>query len=100
MYQRAAVFSVHNLSRSHLKIRIFGRDQGYAEDQSAGILKYVEDLRRGLNFHIGRKDFFETASGNIFPFCLELYYNTLGFSSGTPFALPHMNKMALPETKM
>jgi hypothetical protein len=25
----------------------------------AGILKYVEDLRRGLNADIGRKDFFE-----------------------------------------
>ncbi len=48
--------------RSHLKIRIFGRDQGEAEDHSAGILKYVEDLRRGLNADIGRKDFFEMAS--------------------------------------
>jgi hypothetical protein len=37
------------LYRSCLKIRIFGRDQGEAEDQPAGILKYVEDLRRGLN---------------------------------------------------
>jgi hypothetical protein len=34
-----------------LKIRIFGRDQGEAED-----------LRRGLNADIGRKDFFEMAS--------------------------------------
>ncbi|MEJ2656823.1 MAG: hypothetical protein P8012_06455 [Desulfobacterales bacterium] len=33
-----------------------------AEDQLAGILKYVEDLRRGLNADIGRKDFFEMAS--------------------------------------
>ena len=41
---------------------IFGRDQGEAEDQPAGILKYVEDLRRGLNADIGRKDFFEMAS--------------------------------------
>jgi hypothetical protein len=45
--------------RSYLKIRIFGRDQGEAENQSAGILKYVEDLIRGLNTDIGRKDFFE-----------------------------------------
>ena len=48
--------------RSHLKIRIFGRDQGEAENQPAGILQYVEDLRRGLNADIGRKDFFEMAS--------------------------------------
>jgi hypothetical protein len=41
-----------------------------AEDQpprlltgsSTRILKYVEDLRRGLNADIGRKDFFEMAS--------------------------------------
>jgi hypothetical protein len=54
----------------HLKIRIFGRDQGEAEDQpapsatgsSTRILRYVEDLRRGLNADIGRKDFFEMAS--------------------------------------
>jgi hypothetical protein len=39
--------------RSCLKIRIFVRDQGEAEDQSAGILKYVEDLIRGLNADIG-----------------------------------------------
>jgi hypothetical protein len=45
--------------RSYLKIRIFGRDQGEAENQSVGILKYVEDLIRGLNTDIGRKDFFE-----------------------------------------
>jgi hypothetical protein len=45
--------------RSYLKIQIFGRDQGQAENQSAGILKYVEDLIRGLNTDIGRKDFFE-----------------------------------------
>ena len=35
--------------RSCLKIRTFVRDQGEAADQSAGILKYVEDLIRGLN---------------------------------------------------
>ena len=35
--------------RSYLNIRIFGRDQEEAEDQPAVILKYVEDLRRGLN---------------------------------------------------
>jgi hypothetical protein len=48
--------------RSYLKIRILGRDQDEAEDQPAGILKYVEDLIRGLNADIGRKDFFEMAS--------------------------------------
>jgi hypothetical protein len=48
-------------TRSYLKIRIFGRDQGEAETQPAGILWYVEDLRRGLNADIGRKDFFEMA---------------------------------------
>jgi hypothetical protein len=50
------------LYRIHLKIRIFVRDQGDAEDQPAGILKYVEDLRRGPNADIGRKDFFEMGS--------------------------------------
>ncbi len=53
------------ISRSHLKIRIFVRDQGEGEDQPAGILKYVEDLRRGLNADIGQKDFFEMASNAI-----------------------------------
>jgi hypothetical protein len=56
--------------RSHLKIRIFGRDlpqrsagqEREAEDQPAGVLRYVEDLRRGLNADIARKDFFEMAS--------------------------------------
>jgi hypothetical protein len=50
------------LIRSYLKIRIFVRYQGEAEDQPAGILKYVEDLRQGLNADTGRKDFFEIAS--------------------------------------
>jgi hypothetical protein len=43
-------------------IRIFGRDQGGAQYQPSGILKYVENLSRGLNADIGRKDFFEMAS--------------------------------------
>jgi hypothetical protein len=38
-----------SLNRSCLKIRIFVRDQDEAEDQTADILKYVEDLRRRLN---------------------------------------------------
>jgi len=36
--------------------------QGRAEFQPAGILKYVEDLKRGPNTEIGEKDFFEMAS--------------------------------------
>jgi hypothetical protein len=52
-------------TRSCLKIRIFGRDQDEAEDQPGGIFKYVEDLRRGLNADIGRKDFFEMTSNVI-----------------------------------
>jgi hypothetical protein len=48
--------------RSYLKIRIFVRDQGVTENQPAGIHWYVEELRRGHNADIGRKDFFETAS--------------------------------------
>jgi hypothetical protein len=63
--------------RSYLKIRIFGRDQGEAENQPAGILMYVEDLRRGLNAdtcpprRIGRKDFFEMASIHFFPIACQ-----------------------------
>jgi len=38
------------------------QDQGGAEFQTAGILKYVEDLKRGTNTEIGPKDFFEIAS--------------------------------------
>ena len=33
--------------------------------QPAGILKYVEDLKRGPNTEIGPKDFFEIASINL-----------------------------------
>ena len=43
--------------RSCLKIRIFVRDQGEAEDQSAGILKYFEDLRRGSTLISDEKTF-------------------------------------------
>jgi hypothetical protein len=39
--------------------------QGRTEFQPAGILKYVEDLKRGPNTEIGEKDFFEIASNNI-----------------------------------
>jgi hypothetical protein len=50
------------LTRSHLKKRILVQDQGGAELQPAGILKYVEDLKRGPNTEVGPKDFFEIAS--------------------------------------
>jgi hypothetical protein len=36
--------------------------QGGTALQPAGILKYVEDLKRGPNTEIGPKDFFEIAS--------------------------------------
>jgi len=38
------------------------QDRGGAEFQTAGILLYVEDLKRGTNKDIGPKDIFETAS--------------------------------------
>ena len=38
------------------------KNQGGAEFQLAGVLKYVEDLKRGTNTEIGPKDFFEMAS--------------------------------------
>jgi outer membrane lipoprotein len=51
-----------NASRSYLKNRILAQGQGGTEFQSAGILKYVEELERGPNTEIGRKDLFEMAS--------------------------------------
>ena len=53
-------------TRSHLKNRILAQDQGRTKFQPAGILKYVEDLKRGPNTEIEEKDFFEIAS-NTFP---------------------------------
>jgi hypothetical protein len=50
------------VTRSHLKNRILAQGQGRTEFQPAGILKYVEDLKRGPNTEIGEKDFFEIAS--------------------------------------
>ena len=52
--------------RSHLKKRILAKDQGGAELQPAGILKYVEDLKLGPNTEIGPKNFFEIASSHAF----------------------------------
>jgi hypothetical protein len=37
------------LTRSHLKNRILVQDQGGADVQPAGILKYSEELKRGPN---------------------------------------------------
>jgi hypothetical protein len=57
-------FPGHN-TRSHLKIRILVQNQGGAEFQPAGILMYVEDLKRGPNIEFGPKDFFEIASNDL-----------------------------------
>ena len=46
-----------SMVRGYLKISIFGRNQGETKNQLAGILKSVEDLRRGTYADIGRKDF-------------------------------------------
>jgi len=53
------------LIRSHLKNRILVQSQGGSKFQPAGILKYVEDLKRGSNAGFGPKDIFEITS--IFP---------------------------------
>ena len=59
-------------TRSHLKKRILVQDQGGVEFQPAGILKYVEDLKRGANTEIGPKDFFEIASSFYRFKCLKI----------------------------
>jgi hypothetical protein len=41
------------------------QDRGGAELQTAGILLYVEDLKRGTNKDIGPKDIFEMGSKNL-----------------------------------
>jgi hypothetical protein len=53
---------MNRICRSHLKNRILVQGQGGAEVQPAGILKYSEELKRGLNTEIGTKDIFEIAS--------------------------------------
>ena len=50
------------VARSYLKIRILAQGQGGSEIQPVGILKYVEDLKRGANAEIGLKNFFEMPS--------------------------------------
>jgi hypothetical protein len=42
------------------------QDRGGAEFQTAGILLYVEDLKRGTNKDIGPKDIFEMGSKKSF----------------------------------
>ena len=49
---------------THLKISVFVRDQGEAEDQPAGIRHYVEDLPQGFNADNGRENLFEMGSMN------------------------------------
>jgi hypothetical protein len=51
-------------TRSHIKNRIWVQDRGGAEFKTAGILLYVEDLKRGTNKDIGPKDIFEMASNH------------------------------------
>jgi hypothetical protein len=48
-------------TKSHLKNKILVQTQGGLEFQSAGILKYFEDLKRELNTGFGLKDIFEIA---------------------------------------
>jgi hypothetical protein len=56
------LISLFILSRTYLKNRILVQDRGGAELQTAGILLYVEDLKRGTNKDIGPKDIFEMGS--------------------------------------
>jgi len=55
----------NRLIRSYLKNRILFQGQGGTEFQPAGILKYSEELKRGLNTEVGAKDIFEIASNNL-----------------------------------
>jgi len=48
--------------RTHLKNRILVQDRGGAEFKTAGILLYVEDLKRGTNKDIESKDIFDMGS--------------------------------------
>jgi hypothetical protein len=52
---------LRNCTKSHLKNWILAQDQGWTEFQSAGIFKYIEELKRGLNTEMGTKDFFAMA---------------------------------------
>ncbi len=52
------------MNRSHLQKRILVQDVGGFGFQTAGILRYIEDLKPESNTQIGPKDFFEIASRN------------------------------------
>jgi drug/metabolite transporter (DMT)-like permease len=80
-------------ARSHLKKRILVQDQGGAEPQPAGILKYVEDLRRGPNAEVGPKDFFEIASNTFYgmtlvSFATAIFLGLQAAYSGDSFVIP------------
>jgi len=49
-------------SRSHFKNRILVQGRGGDEFETAGILEYFEDWKRGTNKDIGPKGIFEIAS--------------------------------------
>ena len=52
---------LNNMVRSYLKNRIQVQDQGGFTFQPAGIMKYVEELKRESNTDIGAEDIFEMA---------------------------------------
>jgi len=52
------------LIRTYLKNRILVQDRGGAKFQTAGILLYVEDFKRGTNKDIEPKDIFEIGSSD------------------------------------
>ena len=53
------MFIFTKVIRTYLKNRILVQDRGGAAFQTAGILLYVEDLKREANKDIGPKDIFE-----------------------------------------
>jgi hypothetical protein len=55
-------YPISDITRTHLKNRIFVQDRGGAEFKTGGILLYVEDFKRGTNKDIGPKDIFEMGS--------------------------------------
>jgi len=57
-----AFFYLQKIFRTQLKNRILAQDRDGAELQTAGILLYVEDLKRGTNKDVGPKDIFELGS--------------------------------------
>jgi len=60
--QRIAAFNGRVVDQHRF---IGAHGQSGAELQPAGILKYVEDLKRGPNTEVGPKDFFEIASSTM-----------------------------------